>query len=313
MDIDVRPLDGARFGARISGVEPLALADDHAAAARLRQASVDHHGTTVFEFGRLLDVDELNALTAVFGRNEFAPGMITGYGKGKVDGEPDQTIDEQVDALRAKGIDPYLLFLGNVDPRTGERREAAPEFFGEWEWHTDMSYIEAPPTFTLLHAREVPANGGDTGFCSQVLAARSLPPGLRARIEGRRIKHDSTYSSNGALRPGMQVPATPIDAVGNYHPILRRLPGTDHEALFLGRRTNGYVEGLPLDESEALLDELWAHATQEEFTYRHHWSPGQVVVWDNRVVMHCRYPVDASETRFMWRTQTVGEPVVAAG
>ena len=114
------------------------------------------------------------------------------------------------------------------------------------------------------------------------------------------------------LRPGMEIPATPIDAIGTYHPILRRLPGTDHEALFLGRRTNGYVEDLPLDESEALLDALWAHATQEAFTYRHRWQLGEVVVWDNRLVMHCRYPVDPSETRFMWRTQTVGEAVVPA-
>jgi len=110
----------------------------------------------------------------------------------------------------------------------------------------------------------------------------------------------------------MPEPATPIEAIGTYHPILRRLPGTEHEALFLGRRTNGYVEDLPLEESEALLDALWAHATQDDFTYRHAWRRGQVVVWDNRLVMHCRHPVDPSETRFMWRTQTVGEAVVAS-
>ena len=185
------------------------------------------------------------------------------------------------------------------------------KFFGEWEWHSDMSYIPAPPTFSLLHSRRVPTEGGDTGFCSQVLAARTLPTELRARVEGHFIKHDSTYSSNGVIRPGMAVPATPVDALGEVHPILRQIPGTGQEALFLGRRTNGYVNGLSLDESEALLDELWAHATQPAFTYRHHWSVGEVVVWDNRVVMHRRHPVDADEIRFMWRTQTRGESVVA--
>jgi len=110
----------------------------------------------------------------------------------------------------------------------------------------------------------------------------------------------------------MVVPATPVDAIGEVHPILRQIPGTDQEALFLGRRTNGYISGLPLDESELLLDELWAHATQPAFTYRHHWSVGEVVVWDNRVVMHRRHPVSADEIRFMWRTQTRGEAVVAA-
>jgi len=77
----VEPLIGARFGARITGVDPSAIDAD--AATRLRAASVDHHGTLVFEFGRMLDVDEMNALTAVFGENEFAPGMITGYGRGE--------------------------------------------------------------------------------------------------------------------------------------------------------------------------------------------------------------------------------------
>lgn len=305
----IQPLEDARFGARITGVDPSAI--DAEQAARLRQASVDHHGTLVFDFGRLLDTDELNALTAVFGDREFAPGMIVGYGRGPVEGDAERTVEEQVESLRAAGVDPYILFLGNVDPRTGERRETGEKFFGAWEWHTDMSYIPVPPTFTLLHSRRIPAVGGDTGFCSQVLAARTLPADLRARIEGRRIKHDSTYSSNGALRPGMTEPTTPIDAIGSYHPILRRLPGTDQEALFLGRRTNAYVEDLPLEESEALLDELWAHATQDDFTYRHRWAVGEVVVWDNRVVMHCRHPVDPADTRFMWRTQTVGEAVVA--
>lgn len=309
-DVRVEPLTDARFGARITGVDPSVIDADM--ATQLRAASVDHHGTLVFEFGRMLDVGEMNALTAVFGENEFAPGMITGYGRGKVAGEPERTVEEQVAALRERGIDPYLMFLGNVDPGTGRRREVNEAFFGEWEWHTDMSYIPNPPTFSLLHSRQVPDQGGDTGFCSQVLAARTLPAELRARIEGARIKHDSTYSSNGVLRPGMTVPATPLEAEGSVHPILRRLPGTDQDALFLGRRTNAYIEGFPLAESEALLDDLWAHATQDEFTYRHRWSPGQVVVWDNRVVMHCRHPVDPGTVRFMWRTQTVGEAVVAA-
>ena len=175
-----------------------------------------------------------------------------------------------------------------------------------------MSYIAEPPTFSRLHSRQIPTEGGDTGFCSQVLAAEALSPGFLESIEGGRITHDSTYASNGMLRPGMTEPATPKDAVGNYHPILRHLSDTRQEALSLGRRTNGYVEGLSLDDGEALLDELWAHATSPAFGYRHRWSVGEVVVWDNRAVMHFRYPVDPDDVRFMWRTQTRGEPVVAS-
>lgn len=305
----IEKLADARFGARITDLDPRTI--DEAVASQLRQASINHHGTVVFDFGRLLDVDELHALTAAFGKSEFAPGYITGYGKGRIKGEPERTVAEQVARLEAKGVDPYLTFLGNADPTTGAKREVEAAFFGEWEWHTDMSYIPEPPTFSLLHSREIPTGGGDTGFCSQVLAASTLSEDLREQIQGRRIKHDSTYSSNGAMRPGMSAPTTPKEAIGSYHPILRKLPGTEQEALFLGRRTNAYVENLPLDEGEALLDALWKHATREEFAFRHQWSVGEVVVWDNRAVMHCRYPVDPNDVRFMWRTQTKGEPVIA--
>ena len=308
MTVTVDRLDTAPFGARITGLNPLDM--DAEMAHRLRDACVEHHGVLVVSFGRLLEVDELNALTAVFGESEFAPGMIAGIGKRRTEGEPERSVEEQVDALRARGVDPYLMFLGNVDPRTGQRRTTDDLFFGEWEWHTDMSYIPVPPTFSLLHARMVPPSGGDTSYASQVLAASSLPDSLRRRIDGRRIKHDSTYTSAGMVRPGMTEPESPIDAVGTYHPILRRLPETGQEALFLGRRTNAYVEDLELDESEALLDELWAHATQDAFTYRHRWTVGEVLVWDNRVVMHCRHPFDPSQRRFMWRTQTKGEAVL---
>ena len=115
---------------------------------------------------------------------------------------------------------------------------------------TDMSYIPVPLTFSLLHARIVPATGGDTGFCSRVLAAAALPDDLRGEVSTLRIKHDATYTSSGVLRPGMSAPASPIEAHGHAHPVLRATPSGP--ALFLGRRTNAYVVGLPLDESEDL-------------------------------------------------------------
>lgn len=309
-DMVVEPLPEAPFGARITGLDPIAIGDEE--RALIRSAHRDRHGLLCFDFGRLLEADELHALTALFGPGEFAPGLITGFGKGRVAGEAERSVAEQEAALRRRGVDPYLTFLGNVDPHTLEPRSVPDEFFGEWEWHTDMSYIEVPPTFSLLHSRLVPGTGGDTGFCSQVMAAAELPADLRARIVDRRLKHDSTYASSGLLRPGMEVPANPREAVGRYHPILRRLPETGQEALFLGRRTNGYIEGLELAESEALLDELWAHATSDAYVYRHRWTVGQVVVWDNRMLLHRRHPFADDEVRFMWRTQTRGEAVVAA-
>ena len=87
-----------------------------------------------------------------------------------------------------------MTYIGNVDPRTLELKPVNDKFFGEWEWHTDMSYIEVPPTFSLLHSRQVPANGGDTGFCSQVMAAAALPADLRARLHVAHQARDADHA-----------------------------------------------------------------------------------------------------------------------
>ena len=310
-DLSVRSLEGSNFGAMISGVDPNDItADDK---AQIRDTYRKCHGLICFSFDQLLKSnEELHQLTAIFGKNEFAPGRINGFGKKAVEGENEISIQEQVAAIRARGDDPFMAYIGNVDPITEATRPVDTKFFGEWEWHTDMSYIKVPPTFSLLHARQVPDEGGDTGFCNMVMAAAQLPQSLRKRVMNLRLKHDSTYSSSGVLRPGMSPPASPVEAQGHYHPIIRKVPSTGEEALFLGRRTNGYIEDLALEESEALLDELWAHATQSQFCYRHHWQVGQVVIWDNRMMMHMRYPMDESKARFMWRTQTRGEAVIAS-
>ncbi|MDE0025550.1 MAG: TauD/TfdA family dioxygenase, partial [Spirochaetaceae bacterium] len=282
--LKVRPLPGAPFGVEIAGGDPGNL------TASQREQILDAHragqGLICFSFQRLLEADELHALTAVFGANEFAPGRIVGIGKGARAGEERRSVEQQAAALRARGVDPYMAYIGNLDPASLEEKAVDGKFYGEWEWHTDMSYIAVPPTFSLLHARVVPDEGGDTGFCSQTMAARDLPPALREQVVGREIKHDSTYGSSGVLRPGMTVPASPIEAIGHPHPVIRVVPETGQEALFLGRRTNAYVVGMEFDDSEQLLNELWRHATQPHFCYRHRWRVGQVVVWDNRMLLH---------------------------
>ena len=307
--IKVLPLEGARFGAEITGLDPSRISEQD--KSLIWDTYKDRHGLICFTFDRLLEADELHALTSVFGENEYAPGIINGLGKKTPEGEEHLTVGEQVDRLRAEGRDPFMTYIGNLNPKTLDEKPVDKKFFGEWEWHTDMSYIEVPPTFSLLHARVIPEDGGDTGFCSQVMAAQELPPALREKALKHKIKHDSTYGSSGIPRPGMTAPASPIEAIGYPHPILRKVPSTGDEAIFLGRRTNGYIMGLPLEESESLLNEIWAHATQEQFCYYHKWKVGQVVVWDNRMMMHMRKPFDESKARFMWRTQTKGEAVVS--
>ena len=310
LELNVQPLSEANFGVKINGLNPSRISEEQ--KILIWDVYRENHGLICFEFDRLLDAGELYSLTAVFGENEFAPGKINGIGKKALPSERHLTVDEQVAIYRARGEDPYISFIGNVDPKTLKATPTVNKFFGEWEWHTDMSYIQIPPTFSLLHSRKIPEEGGDTGFCSQVMAARAISKNLRKRVLNLQIKHDSTYGSSGILRPGMTPPVSPVEAIGCTHPIIRKVPSTGDEALFLGRRTNAYVVGLSLSESEELLDELWNFATQPEFQYRHSWKVGQVVTWDNRMMLHMRYPFDENLARFMWRTQTKGEPVRAA-
>jgi taurine dioxygenase len=174
---------------------------------------------------------------------------------------------------------------------------------GEAVWHTDMSYLENPPDASLLYAVEIPPTGGDTWVAGMVAALAGMDPRLRARIEGRRIKHDGTYNSGGFVRQGLVATDDPLEAAGTFHPAICRQPRTGREALYLGRRRNAYVGGLERAASEALLDALWAHATRDEYCYKHRWRVGDVLIWDNRTTLHRRDPFDPAARRLMHRTQ----------
>ncbi len=174
-------------------------------------------------------------------------------------------------------------------------------------WHTDMSYNEAPPMASALYALEIPPKGGETGFCNMYLAYETLSAPLKKRIEGLQCKHDSSRNSTGGLRRGQPEATTPRDAPGAVHPIVRTHPVTGRNALFLGRRLNGYIMGLVPEESEALLDELWVHATKPELTWYQEWQVGDLILWDNRCVMHRRNAFDGSQRRIMHRTQLAGD------
>ena len=174
-------------------------------------------------------------------------------------------------------------------------------------WHSDNSYREQPLSFSALYALEIPPQGGSTGFANMYRALETLEPALRDQIEGRTLKHDMTYNSAGDVREGFTPVADVRDAPGPSHPIVRTHSDTGYDALYLGRRPNAYINGLTVKDSERLLDALWAHATQPQFTWRHVWRPGDIVMWDNRCVMHHREPFDPTTRRVMHRIQCAGE------
>ena len=180
-------------------------------------------------------------------------------------------------------------------------------------WHTDMSYNEVPPMASALYALEIPPTGGETGFCNMYLAYETLPATLKKRVESLQCKHDASRNSTGGLRRGQPEVSRPRDAPGAVHPIVRTHPVTGRNALFLGRRLNGYIMWLAPEESEALLDELWAHSTRPELTWYQEWQLGDLILWDNRCVMHRRNAFDGSQRRIMHRTQLAGDKPVHVG
>ncbi len=122
-------------------------------------------------------------------------------------------------------------------------------------------------------------------------------------IADLKIKHDGTYNSGGYLRAGVTASDDPRTSPGAIHPLVCTHPESGRRCLYLGRRRNAYIVDLPLGESEALLDELWAYATRDAYTWYNAWRVGDVVLWDNRCTMHRRDPFDPAARRIMHRTQ----------
>ena len=182
---------------------------------------------------------------------------------------------------------------------------------GEAVWHADMTYIDNPPEAGILYAFEVPVGQGDTYFANMVAAYDDMPADLRAAIDGKILIHDAAHNSAGMLRKGYEevrdVKLTP----GAHHPLAYEDP-TGRVALFLGRRPHAYILGMEEDDSEALLDSLWAHASQPKYSWKNEWQAGDLVMWQNRMVLHRRDGFDPNMRRLMHRTQLKGRSPIAA-
>jgi taurine dioxygenase len=276
--LDVVP-SGKSLGAEVRGIDLRNL--DDAQFASLRRAWLDNLVLLIRD--QSLSDAELIAFSRRLGDLDLAPIQETG--RRFVEGLPELYIVSNV----VKDGTP-IGSLGN----------------GEAVWHTDMSYVEVPPQASALYALEVPPTGGDTSFVNMYAVYDSLGDDLKARIAGLRVKHDGTYNSGGFLRQGVTPTDDPRTSPGTLHLLVYVHPETGRPALYLGRRRNAYVDGLPLDESEALLDQLWASVDGERFGWTNVWREGDLVLWDNRCTMHRRDSFDPSSRRVMHRTQIKG-------
>ncbi len=274
-----RPTGGA-LGADIEGVD-LAQPLTQETTAAIKDAWAQN---LVLRFrGQRLSDDDLMRFSRQFGELDWAPVAAT------------------TDAPEGRD---YVMVVSNVV----ENGKPIGQL-GAYEavWHTDMSYVAEPPQASALYSLEVPESGGDTGFSNMYLALERLPAELRRGIEGRVCRHDASRNSAGELRRGYVDAPDPSQTVGADHPLVRTHPVTGKKALFLGRRRNAYIPGLPLAESEALLDALWDHASRPELAWYQQWRPGDLVLWDNRCVMHRRDAFDPAARRVMHRTQIKGD------
>ena len=280
--MQVIPITGT-FGADITGVRLGSLSD----------ASFEDIYGAWLEYGVLrfreqsLTKDDLQAFSHRFGPLEEMPlGRLSATQKAKIDNR-------------------YVTPISNI---VVDGKPIGGLGDAEASWHSDMTYVESPPPASVLLGVEIPPVGGDTFFADQREALATLPDSLRARINDLTIKHDAAHDSVGLLRPGFEAFDDPRDAPGAEHAIILNHDETGDECLYLGRRDWAYIPGLSLEDSEALLDELWRYAIPGHAVVEQNWLPGDVIVWDNRRCLHRRSSIDPSHRRLLWRCQVLARP-----
>ncbi|MGE4243379.1 TauD/TfdA dioxygenase family protein [Ramlibacter sp.] len=179
---------------------------------------------------------------------------------------------------------PALHVVSNLGADGKPNPTSALDNPGNFFWHTDASYMRKPASTTLLYAIDIPPQGGDTLFANMHAAYDALPQATKDRIEDLRAIHSweqSRHNSGSRAASKEEIAAAPPVA----HPLVRTHPETGRKALYLGNHTS-HIEGIPIEEGRALLAELLAHATQPQFVYRQQWRQGDIVVWDNRSLLH---------------------------
>jgi taurine dioxygenase len=274
--IEVFPTGGA-LGADIRGID-LAKAIDDTVFRAVYAAWNDH---LVLRFrGQQLDDDLLVEFSRRFGDLDLAPI-----------GAKDSSFSQHR---------PEIAVISNI---VVQGKAVGGLGNSELVWHQDMSYNDLPPKASLLYGVETPEVGGETFFYNLYKAYETLPEKLKSRIQGLSCKHDATRNSSGQLRKGYEETYDNRDRPGAIHPLVVRHPETGRPSLYLGRRPNAWIVGLNDADSNAMLDELWAHVQNGPFVWAQEWRQGDLVIWDNRCTLHRRNTLDPSLRRLMHRTQ----------
>jgi taurine dioxygenase len=277
----IHPFTGAPLGAEVIGLDlslPLATAD----LARLHRAHLDYH-VLVFRDQHITPAQQVD-----FSRH---------FGALQIHVLRNFQLPEQ----------PEVLVISNI------QQDGKPVGLGDAGhfWHSDLSYKETPSLGSMLHAQELPAEGGDTLFANQHAAWDALPDDLKREVEGLQAEHwylaryDELRQRN-PYRP--QLTQAQIDEVKPVsHPVVRTHPETGRRALFVSEHFTTRILGVSAQRSRELLDLLFDYGTRAEHVYRHQWQPHDIVFWDNRSLMHLAAGCPDHLRRKLYRTTIEGD------
>jgi len=271
MSLRFEPLAPA-LGAEVIGLDPRHIGPADADA--LLAAWLQYHVLVLR--GQPMDEDALVAFGACFGPVEMA---------------------RRRSPLATR---PEIMVISNIR-ENGQTVGALPD--GELSFHFDRIHQKVPNKAGVLHALEIPDSGGETMFSNMCLAFDTLPETTRQRLPGLLALNTYEYGQTHAEKKQLDA-----DAPTALHPVLRRLPDSGRQALYVCRLMSDRIEGLAEADSRALLAELCDHAEQARFRYEHVWQVGDTLIWDNRCTMHARKDFDGSQRRLMKRV-TVGDTV----
>lgn len=207
-----------------------------------------------------------------------------------------------------------LAYLTNVDRETGAiippDDTRMIRNLCNMMWHSDSSFKKVPALASILSGREVAGEGGETQFATLRAAYAALPDGMKRRIEGLVAEHSFAFSRSKVdptlLTQEMKDEVPPVQQT-----LVRRNPVNGRKALYVGSHAS-HILGMPVEEGRALLEQLLDHATQDRFVYTHRWRNKDIVMWDNRAVLHRGRPWDYMRPRVMHRTTVAGHGPTAA-
>jgi taurine dioxygenase len=227
-------------------------------------------------------------------------------------------LESLTDQLGGRDVTPFVKPLEDRPYVIRVIKEAHDELNFANAWHSDLTYLPAPPSYTLLHARDVPVAGGDTVWSNQYIAYEQLSSGLQSTLLGLRAVHSAgpAYGTGGYLEKVASKSSMAIDPSAEAyrtqsHPIVTRHPVTGRPVLFVNPVYAHSIEGWTHAESAALMQHLFRLSINENFTCRLHWERHTLAIWDNRCTMHNALNDYSGVRREMFRTSVVGSTPVA--